>query len=419
MQFAHRGLIVLAGSAALLVAGLSAVSTAATAAPAAAPTHTKVRTARLCGTPAQHRLACFAIRQVSPSEPKSLAADSANKVTPDATPSGYGPSDLRSAYALTASGSSTETVGIIDAYNDPSAASDLATYRAQYGLPACTVANGCFKQVSQTGSTTSLPSNDTGWAGEESLDVDMVSAICPNCHILLVEAKSPTTANLGTAVNEAVTLGAKFVSNSYGGAEDSTVSSASTKYYDHPGVAITASAGDSDYDGGSFPATSQYVTAVGGTSLSRSSTTRGWTEKVWNTTSYTEGTGSGCSRYIAKPSFQTNVTTGCSKRAEADVSSDADPATGVAVYQTYGGSGWAVYGGTSAAAPVIAATYALAGVPSAGSFPNAFPYAHTSSLNDVTSGKNGTCGAPICTAGTGWDGPTGFGTPKGTAAFTG
>ncbi|WP_304050542.1 S53 family peptidase [Jatrophihabitans endophyticus] len=419
MQIAHRGLIVLAGSAALLAAGLTAVGTAATAAsPAPAGAH-HVRTTRLCSTPAKHQLACYAIKQVSPSEPKALSADSAHAVKPNATPSGYGPSDLRSAYNLTASGSSSETVAIVDAYNDPNIASDLSTYRSQYGLPACTTASGCFKVVSQTGSTTSLPANDTGWAGEESLDVDMVSAICPNCHILLVEAKSPTTANLGTAVNEAVALGAKFVSNSYGGSESSSVTTASTKYYDHPGVAITASAGDSDYDGGSFPATSQYVTAVGGTSLSRSSTARGWTEKVWNTTSYSEGTGSGCSRYIAKPSFQANVTTGCSKRAEADVSSDADPATGVAVYETYGASGWEVYGGTSAAAPVIAATYALAGTPSSGSFPNAFPYAHTSSLNDVTSGKNGTCGAPICTAGTGWDGPTGFGTPNGTAAFAG
>ena len=419
MQFAPRGLIVLAGSAVLIAAGLSAVATTASATPArATTTASHPKTERLCSTPTKNKLACYAIRQVTPSEPNALSADTAGKVKPNATPSGYGPADLRSAYALTGSGSATETVAIVDAYNDPNAASDLATYRSEYGLPACTVASGCFKQVSQTGTST-LPKNDTGWAGEESLDVDMVSAICPNCHILLVEAKSATTANLGTAVNEAVTLGAKFVSNSYGGAEDSTVASASTKYYNHPGVAITASAGDSDYDGGSFPATSQYVTAVGGTSLVRASNARGWSETVWNTTSYTEGTGSGCSAYIAKPSFQTNVTTGCTKRAEADVSSDADPATGVAVYQTYGASGWEVYGGTSVAAPTIAGVYALAGVPSSGSYPNAFPYAHTTSLNDVTSGKNGTCGAPICTAGVGWDGPTGFGTPIGTAAFTG
>jgi subtilase family serine protease len=406
--------VVLAGTAALATAGFSAVADASTSSPSTAASATHVKTQRVCSAPKAHQLACYAIKQVSPNEPAGIRSDA---VSPHATPSGYGPSDLRSAYKLTATGSGT--VAIVDAYNDPNAASDLATYRSQYGLPSCTKANGCFKQVSQTGSTSSLPANNQDWSGEISLDIDMVSAICPGCHILLVEAKSPTTANLGTAVNEAVALGAKYVSNSYGGSEDSTVTSADSKYYTHPGVAITASSGDSDYDGGSFPATSPHVTAVGGTSLSRASNTRGWTEKVWNTTSYSEGTGSGCSSYFAKPAFQSGVTTGCSRRAEADVSAVADPYTGVAVYQTYGGSGWAVYGGTSAAAPIIASTYALAGTPGSSTYPNADPYAHRSNLNDVTSGKNGTCGAPLCTAGTGWDGPTGLGTPNGTAAFVG
>ncbi|WP_375478165.1 peptidase S8 [uncultured Jatrophihabitans sp.] len=385
----------------------------ASAVPAAASTG-RLATERVCGTPSAGHAACFAVRQTSAAEPSSLRA---NAVSPNATPSGYGPSDLRSAYALTASGSSSETVGIVDAYDDPNAAADLATYRSQYGLPACTTASGCFKKVSQTGSTTALPAKNSGWAGEISLDIEMVSAICPNCHILLVEAKSSTLANLGAAVNEAVKLGAKFVSNSYGGAESSAVTSYDSSYFNHPGVAITASAGDDDYDGGSYPATSKYVTAVGGTRLVRSSTARGWSETVWNTTSYTEGTGSGCSAYIAKPSFQSGVATSCAKRAESDVSAVADPATGVAVYQTYGASGWTVYGGTSVASPIIASVYALAGVPASGAYPNADPYSHVGSLNDVTSGKNGTCGAPICTAGAGWDGPTGLGTPKGAAAF--
>ncbi|WP_375492055.1 peptidase S8 [uncultured Jatrophihabitans sp.] len=412
MHTALRRLAVLTAAAATTAVGFSAAATAG--ASTSSTSASAAKTERVCSAPTAHRLACYAIKQVSPNEPAALHS---NAVTPNATPSGYGPSDLRSAYKLTASGSGT--VAIVDAYNDPNAESDLGTYRSQYGLPACTTANGCFKKVSQTGSTTSLPSNNQSWSGEISLDVDMVSAICPGCHILLVEAKSPTTANLGTAVNEAVKLGAKYVSNSYGGPEDSSVTSADSSYYNHAGVAITASAGDSDYDGGSFPATSPHVTAVGGTSLKRSSTTRGWSETVWNTTSYTEGTGSGCSAYFAKPSFQSGISTGCSRRAEADVSAVADPATGVAVYQTYGGSGWAVYGGTSAAAPIIASTYALAGTPASGSYPNADPYAHPGNLNDVTSGKNGTCGAPLCTAGTGWDGPTGLGTPNGTGAFTG
>ena len=395
---------------AVAATALVSVSVAQQSAVAAPSTPTRVKTQRLCGTPAKGQLACYAIRQVAPVEPAA--------VTPNALPSGYGPSDLRSAYALTASGSGSQTVAIVDAYDDPNAESDLASYRSTYGLPACTTANGCFKKVNQTGSTTGLPTANSSWAGEISLDVDMVSAICPNCHILLVEAKSPTTANLGTSVNTAVSLGAKFVSNSYGGAEDSSVTSSDTSYYYHPGVAITASSGDADYDGGSYPATGKGVTAVGGTSLVRNSSARGWGETVWNTTSYTEGAGSGCSQYIAKPAFQSGVTTGCSKRAEADVSAVADPATGVAVYQTYGGSGWAVYGGTSAASPIIASVYALAGNPGANDVPNTYPYAHTANLNDVTSGKNGTCGAPICTAGVGWDGPTGLGTPNGTAAFT-
>ena len=408
MPFAKRGLTVLAGAAVLALTGLS-VAEAAPTTPAAAG-HAKV--ARLCSAPKAGHAACFALRQVSPAEPSGVKAAG---VSPNATPSGYGPSDLRSAYALTATGSASQTVAIVDAYDDPNAESDLATYRAQYGLPACTSANGCFRKVNQSGAASPLPAADSGWAGEISLDLDMVSAICPGCHITLVEAKSSTMANLGKSVNTAVSLGAKYVSNSYGGSESSSVTSYDSTYFNHPGVAITASSGDSDYDGGSYPATSKYVTAVGGTRLVRNSSARGWGETVWNTVSYTEGAGSGCSRYIAKPSFQSGVTTGCSKRAESDVSAVADPATGVAVYQTYGGSGWAVYGGTSAAAPIIASVYALAASP--GSAPNADPYAHTGSLNDVTSGKNGTCGAPICTAGAGWDGPTGLGTPKGTTAF--
>jgi subtilase family serine protease len=174
-------------------------------------------------------------------------------------------------------------------------------------------------------------------------------------------------------------------------------------------VAITASSGDSGY-GASYPATSKYITAVGGTHLVTSSTTRGWTETAWS------GAGSGCSSYETKPTWQT-VTTGCSKRAEADVSAVADPATGVAVYQTYGASGWVVYGGTSVASPIIASVYALAGTPATGSYPVSLAYSNTASLNDVTSGSNGSCGAPLCTAGTGWDGPTGLGTPKGIGAF--
>ncbi|MFF5499887.1 peptidase S8 [Streptomyces aquilus] len=348
--------------------------------------------------------------------PKSLKPNATS-----ATPTGYGPSDLQAAYGLTsaaASNGSGQTIAIVDAYDDPNAEADLATYRSYYGLPACTTANGCFKKVSQTGSTTSLPTADSGWAGEISLDLDMVSAIAPKAHILLVEAKSSSMANLGTAVNEAVTLGAKFVSNSYGGGESSSDTSYDSSYFNHPGVAITVSAGDEGY-GAEYPAASKYVTAVGGTKLSTSSTSRGWTESVWNTSS-TEGTGSGCSAYDAKPSWQTDAS--CTKRMIADVSAVADPATGVSVYDSYGsdGTGWNTYGGTSASAPIIASVYALAGTPGSSDYPASYPYAHTTALNDVTSGSNGSCTTSyFCTAKSGYDGPTGLGTPAGLAAFTG
>ncbi|MFD4505486.1 putative Ig domain-containing protein [Streptomyces sp. NPDC058457] len=367
----------------------------------------KVPTKHLCATVSKPgEVNCFAQRRTDIKQQLSAALAAA--------PSGLSPTNLHSAYNLPSTGGSGLTVAVVDAYNDPNAASDLATYRSTYGLSACTVANGCFKQVSQTGSTTSLPTNDSGWAGEEALDIDMVSAVCPNCNIILVEASSATDSDLGTAENEAVTLGAKFVSNSWGGSESSSQTSEDTSYFKHPGVAITVSAGDEDY-GAEYPATSQYVTAVGGTALSTSSSTRGWTESVWKTSS-SEGTGSGCSAYDSKPSWQTD--TGCTKRMESDVSAVADPATGVAVYDTYGGSGWAVYGGTSASSPIIAGVYALAGTPGSSDYPAKYPYSHTSNLYDVTSGNNGSCSTSyFCTAGTGYDGPTGWGTPNGTTAF--
>ncbi|AYC40248.1 S53 family peptidase [Streptomyces griseorubiginosus] len=402
-------------TAALALAGLG------TAVHADATTSSKVTwTATPCATPKKAgELACDSLR-VTGGTTAFQKAQQARGVTPKATtPTGYGPSDLRSAYGLTAaaaSGGTGATVAIVDAYNDPNAESDLATYRSYYGLPACTTANGCFKKVSQTGSTTSLPSSDAGWSEEISLDLDMVSAIAPNAHILLVEATSPTMANLGKSVNEAVALGAKFVSNSYGGSESSSDTSYDSSYFNHPGVAITVSAGDSGY-GAEYPAASKYVTSVGGTALSTASNARGWTESVWKTSS-TEGTGSGCSAYDAKPSWQTD--TGCTKRMISDVSAVADPATGVSVYDSYGiTAGWYTFGGTSAAAPIIASVYALAGTPGSSDYPAQYPYKHTSALNDVTSGNNGTCTTSyFCTARSGYDGPTGWGTPEGVSAFT-
>jgi subtilase family serine protease len=323
-------------------------------------------------------------------------------------PTGYVPADLQAAYALTSSGGAGQTIAIVDAFDDPNAESDLAVYRSQFGLPACTTANGCFRKVDQNGGT-SYPRGNTGWGEEISLDLDMASAICPNCKILLVEASSNSFANLATAVDRAAALGANVISNSYGGSEYSGEVS-DEAHFNHSGIAITVSSGDGGY-GVEFPAASRYVTAVGGTTLNRASNTRGWSETVWS------GAGSGCSAYISKPSWQTDA--GCSRRTVADVSAVADPNTGVAVYDTYlhPRGGWLVFGGTSVAAPIIGGVYALAGNESSIVY-GSYSYSNTSSLFDVLSGSNGSCGGSyLCTGASGYDGPTGNGTPNGTGAF--
>lgn len=354
--------------------------------------------ARVCPSAAPGSARCHSLVRV----------DNAGNPLATTAPNGYGPADLQAAYALASSGGTGQTIAIVDAYDDGNAESDLAVYRSTYGLPPCTTANGCFRKVDQTGGT-KYPRGDGGWGQEISLDLDMASAICPNCHILLVEASSNSFANLSAAVDEAAALGANVISNSYGGSEYSGEVTAQS-HYNHPGVAITVSSGDNGY-GVEFPAASQYVTAVGGTTLNPAANARGFSETVWS------GAGSGCSAYISKPSWQTDA--GCAKRTVADVSAVADPNTGVAVYDTYRQhpGGWLVFGGTSVAAPIIASVYALAGNASA-TVSGSYPYSHASSLFDVTSGSNGSCGGSyLCTGGTGFDGPTGLGTPNGVGAF--
>ncbi|HEX8972650.1 hypothetical protein [Oryzihumus sp.] len=385
-------LSVAVGSAAAAL--LVGTTTSAMAQPA--PAGSARGTERICAAPAKGYASCNAI----------VVTDASGKPVANATPSGLGPSDIRSAYGLTSSSSGGRTVAIVDAYDDPTAESDLGVYRSQYGLPACTTANGCFRKVSQTGSTTSLPRTDAGWATEISLDLDMVSAACPDCKILLVEANSSSFSNLGTGVNYAATQGVSAISNSYGGSDTSQLSA-----YDHPGIAVTASTGDNGY-GMESPASFDSVVAVGGTSLKKASNARGWTETAWS------GAGSGCSTVNAKPSWQTSATQ-CSGKANADVSAVADPNTGVAVYDStnyQGRSGWQVYGGTSASSPIVASVYTLSGNTSG--YPASYTWGHASGLNDVTSGSNGSCTTAVwCNSGTGWDGPTGLGTPNGTSAF--
>ena len=344
-----------------------------------------------------------------------LLADADSKPYAAAAPTGYGPGDLRSAYALNAGGGAGQTIAIVDAYDDKTAEADLGTYRSHYGLSACTTANGCFKKVNQSGGQGSYPSNNVGWSLEISLDLDMASAICPNCHILLVEATSNSNANLYAAEDTAARLGATVISNSYGGAEAATETT-DDAHFNHPGVAITVSSGDSGY-GVEYPAASRYVTAVGGTTLTRAGA--GFTESAWS------GAGSGCSAYEPKPAWQHDA--GCARRTVADVSAVADPNTGVAVYDSNCSAfqqlvgqcfkGWGTVGGTSASSPIIAGVYALAGNAATVNYGSA-PYANPGALHDVTSGSNGSCGGSyLCTAGAGYDGPTGLGTPNGTGAF--
>ncbi|MFI5758490.1 carboxypeptidase regulatory-like domain-containing protein [Streptomyces sp. NPDC051569] len=413
--------LALLSATALTVLGTQLPAQAVTpAVTSAAPTSTKsahVPLERSCAAPKKGEASCFALRRTDVKSFKVAKGLKANAVNPD----GFGAGDLQSAYNLPANGGAGQTIAIVDAYDDPTAEADLAVYRAQYGLPACTTANGCFTKVDQRGGT-DYPVPDEGWAGEISLDLDMVSAAAPNANILLVEADSNSFEDLGSSVQTAVALGAKYVSNSYGtdynsspGSGEDPAEASWDSYYNHPGVAVVASSGDGAY-GVAYPAASPYVTSVGGTALFKDSgTARGWSESVWNSNG--GGPGSGCSLYEPKPAFQKD--TGCAMRTVSDVSAVSDPSTGVAVYVTYGGGGWSVYGGTSAASPIIAGVYASAGTPVAGTYPNSYPYATSGAgINDVTTGSNGTCSpAYLCTAGAGYDGPTGLGTPNGLAAF--
>ena len=231
-----------------------------------------------------------------------IRTDAAGNVQKSTSPQGYVPTDIQSAYKIPTTGGTGKTVAVIEAYHYANAEADLAVYRTQFNLPACTTANGCFKQVADDG-TTNFGSADpggcnTGWPGEASLDLQMVSASCPACKILIVEAPNDQV-SFDPAVNTAASLGAVAISNSYGGSEDQSVLQDESAYT-HAGILITASAGDNGY-GASYPATSAGVLAVGGTTLKTSSSSRGWAETAWNSG------GSGCSAVIPKPSWQTDA----------------------------------------------------------------------------------------------------------------
>lgn len=396
---------------ALFPAAASATASAATAgnpAPATAP-----NVADACAAAPAGYARCLAEIRTDVHAGKGVRGPAAAARTGKATalPPGYSPAQLESAYDLPTAGAAGQTVALVDAGDDATAEADLAVYRSTYGLPACTTANGCFSKVDQSGTTAPLPA-DQGWDIEISLDLDMVSASCPDCRILLVEADDAAFADLGAGVNTAVALGATEVSNSYGVAEANAMQPYEADY-SHPGVAVVAASGDTGFGIPQAPAVFTSVIAVGGTSLTPAATARGWAETAWGRAA------SGCSAWIDKPSWQKDRA--CPGRMVADVSADADPQTGLAVYDTDdGGAGWTVVGGTSASSPFIAGVIALAGNP--GQFADASRlYSHTANLFDVVGGSNvitQTCGKDyVCNAVKGYDGPTGNGTPDGIAAF--
>jgi hypothetical protein len=483
---------------ALLAIGVLVAATAATAAPLPAADYA-VRPA--CRPPAPGRAGCLALRLEPKTAPgRARVQTLAVRGTPRSSlaeasecaalyPSTcLSPQDLQSAYfpgeAPDAPSSAPQTIALVDAYNDLNAEADLNTYAEAFGLPACTKANGCFRKVGEAGSEAILPfprssvelsafsegskhqremaEEAEGWALETATDIEVAHAICQNCHILLVEASSPMYQQLQPAENTAVALHATEISNSWGGQESESDSSA----FDHPGIAITAAAGDDGYlnwdqyatrnergspyfEGADYPASSPHVISVGGTELNLDEGAWG-SESPWD--SREGGGGSGCSESLEAPAWQRKVAdwaqVGCGvHRASADVSADADPSTGVNVYDStpYPQEGevvvpdWAPIGGTSVAAPIIASMFALAGGAHDVAYPAETLYSHLGStlLHDVTSGGNGECDgnystgcggslsspldcgadAWICNATIGYDGPTGVGTPNGIDAF--
>jgi hypothetical protein len=381
-----------------------------------------VTTASTCAAPAVGQISCDAQILVSKRthralHPKPKKVTAQKMVVPhiaetqgQAAPETMTPAYLQQAYDLTylsANRGSGDTVAVAAIYNDPTAESDLAKFRSTYDLPACTVANGCFQQLNEEGQTSPLPANNAGWAQEESMDLDAVSSICPNCKIDLVEGDAPDAPDLQAAITAAINAGANQVSIS--GAGEFT--SDPFTDFSAPGVSILAAAGD---DGvvpqgfANYPAALPFVTAVGGTSLqpgsSSSVTPRGINETAWS------DSGSGCDTQEQPLPYQPSD--GCDGRMYSDISADADPSTGLTFYDSQGG-GWLDGGGTSLSTPIAAAFEAITGVD--GLTPQ-WAYTDAGNLNDPTTGSTGSCAgqiAVLCDAGVGYSGPTGAGAISG------
>lgn len=391
----------------LAVGALAVASLSATVPGALATSHSGVHathTTKVCATAKPGHFRCLAVAIANARG--QLIARQSSKADPLA--SGFTPTDVQKAYNLTGLSASGRTVAIVDAFGYPGLESDLATYRSNFGLPPCTTANGCFKRMDQNGGSTNPPT-DPGWDIEQALDVDAVSAACPDCKILVVQATSNSFANLGAAVNRAaLQAGVAAISNSYGaccGVHDMAA-------YNHPNIAVVASSGDGGFDTGGYPASDDHVVGVGGTSVSRDGSARGYHETAWS------GAGSGCG-VNPKPAWQNKANTTCATKAVSDVSAASDPNLGgLVIYcgSVSGCGGFIQVGGTSEASPIIGAVYALSG--NTTGYPARYLYGKKKRhLYDITSGSNGSCGVPVCTARVGWDGPTGMGTPKGVRAF--
>jgi hypothetical protein len=436
------------GIALVLLVALALVAASFAAFAAAQPQAKRFRVHRVCRAARPGRAACLGMKLVPASltgaslhsaatrQSKEASGGGRPAVTSKSPEPGYlTPQLLHAAYSLPneTSASTLQTVAVVDAFDDPTAEADLAVYDEQFGLAPCTSANGCFRKVNESGNAGPLPHKQGEWAGEISIDVQMARAVCQSCKILLVEASSEEFGDLGTAVDAAVKAGATEISNSYGGAEEHGYAALGTTYFDHPGVVLAASSGDCGYfnkacpgeaTGANFPADSPDVLAVGGTSLKESKGT--WSSTVWN-----EG-GSGCSKVFGAAPWQSAVgdfsATGCaSGRSVADVAAIGDPETGVDVYDSTpegngNPTGWGVWGGTSVASPIVAAEFGLAGGAHDVEYPAAtlYPYlGDGAALYDVVSGGNGTCsGASACKAATGFDGPSGVGSPLGLQALS-
>jgi hypothetical protein len=406
--------------AAVLSAGLLVVLAAVPSTAASVPTWSH-RDVNVCGPAGASSAACASVARLLYRDGTEFLAGTPGDLGRIAKPAAsvsYTAVGIRTAYGITGVGSPSQVVAIVDAYDNPNAYSHLATYRSSNStlMPAMadcssslsSLTSGsspCFAKVNQVGGT-SYPSADSGWATEIDLDLQAASAVCPNCSILLVEANSASFADLGTAVTFASGVaGVRAISNSYSSSGDYPGSLAPA--WDNAakkGIAVMASTGDGGYGVG-FPASGTYVLGVGGTNVQVDANGVRSAETAWS------GSGSGCSTYNAAPSWQVISGSPCgTSKAIADLSADADPNSGLQVYTTYSGiTGWWIFGGTSLSSPLMGALYAMQGGYNATTLASAYAWAPTTAYYDVTSGSNGSCGAPLCTARSGWDGPTGRG----------